>query len=315
MSNDVRSPLRLEVRDLRLVATVATQGSLTLASDVLHVSQPALSRHLGQLEARLATPLFTRTGSRMVPTATGELFLRHAATVLEHVDAAESALASVDARDRRVVRVGTECYTGYHWLPGVSTRFAQLHPGVDIEIAFDAAGDPLPMLRGGLLDVALLTEYRTRRGLALTKLFSDDLVAIVSPHHAWANRPFLLPKDFATVRVLLLSSPGTSYFINRFLTPAGVTAAHVADVQLVGAMASLVEADFGVGVLPGWTIAPEVRAGRLVPLRLGRRGMTRTWSAAVQNAQKNERPIRDFIATLSTFVPASGFRPSSGAGG
>ena len=307
LSNNTTPP-RLEVRDFRMVTAVADQGSLTLAGEVLHVSQPALSRHLAQLEARLGTPLFVRTGVRMVPTATGELLLRHATTVLEQVSAAEQAIMSSGAQQRRVLKVGTECYTGYHWLPGVSNRFGLAHPDVEIEIAFDAAGDPLPLLRQGIIDVALLTEHRKLRGIEVMKLFTDELVAAVSPRHPWAARPFVVPKDFAPVRVLLLSSPETSYFINRFLKPAGVTPKHVADVQLVGAMAALIETDFGVGALPSWTIATEVKAGRLVPLRLGRTGTFRAWSAAVRKADRRDRSIQDFVSALSTGVPATGFR-------
>lgn len=299
---------RLEVRDLRMVTAVAAEGSLTQAGAVLHVSQPALSRHLRQLETRLRAPLFVRTGTRMVPTATGELLLRHATGVLEQLEAAELAIQSSGVREKRVIRVGTECYTGYHWLPGVSNRFGLAHPDTEIEIAFDAAGDPLPLLRKGLIDVALLTEYRQPRGIEVSKLFTDELVAAVSPRHAWASRPYLLPKDFSTVRLLLLSAPETSFFMNTVIKPAGVTPTQVADVQLVGAMAALIEAEFGVGVLPSWTIATEVRAGRIVPLRINRNGTFRTWLAAVRNAQRRDRSIQDFILALSTGVPASGFR-------
>ena len=202
----------------------------------------------------------------MVPTATGELLLRHAAGVLEQLEAAEQAIQSAGRREKRVIRVGTECYTGYHWLPGVSNRFGLAHPDVEIEIAFDAAGDPLPMLRKGLIDVALLTEYRQPRGVEVSKLLTDELVAAVSPRHAWASRPYLLAKDFSAVRLLLLSAPETSFFMNTVIRPAGITPTQVADVQLVGAMAALIEAEFGVGVLPSWTISTEVRAGRIVPL-------------------------------------------------
>jgi LysR family transcriptional regulator for metE and metH len=299
---------RLEVRDLRMVIAVAAEGSLTQAGAVLNVSQPALSRHLRQLETRIGTPLFLRTGTRMVPTPTGELLLRHAVGVLEQLQAAELAIQSSGMIERRVLRVGTDCYTGYHWLPGLSNRFGLAHPDVEVQIAFDAAGDPLPMLRRGEIDIALLTRYRQPRGIEVSKLFTDELVAAISPRHAWASRPFLLPKDFAAVRLLLLSAPETSFFINTVLKPAGVRPKHVADVQLIGAMAALIEADFGIGVLPSWTMATEFRAGRLVPLRLNRHGTFRTWFGAVRKAQARDRSIQDFMLALSTGVPASGFR-------
>lgn len=301
---------RLEVRDLRMVVAVAAEGSLTSAGTVLHVSQPALSRHLSQLEARVGTTLFTRTGTRMIPTPAGELLLRHANGVLERILAAERELLSSGSQERHVLRVGTECYTGYHWLPAVSNRFNATHPRVEIQIAFDAAGDPLPLLVDGRVDVALLTAPRRTSGIDLTPLFTDELVAAVSPRHPWASRPYLAARDFRQVRLLLLSSPETSYVVNRFLQPARVEPLQVADVQLVGAMAALIEADFGVGVLPSWTIGTEVHSGRLVPLRLGRRGMMRTWLAAVRRQERSDAAVRDFITALATAVPATGFRSS-----
>ena len=219
----------LEVRDLRLVTAVATQGSLTQASAVLHVSQPALSRHLAQVEARIGAPLFERTGPAWFRRPPANCCFVTRPSILQHLDAAEEALYSSGTRERRVLKVGTECYTGYHWLPGVSNRFAQAHPAVEIEIAFDAAGDPLPRSRKGAIDVALLTEHRPHRGIAVTKLFVDELVAAVSPRHAWASRPFLTPKDFSSVRLLLLSSPETSYVVNRFLAPAGIVPQQIAE--------------------------------------------------------------------------------------
>ncbi len=96
--------------------------------------------------------------------------------------------------------------------------------------------------------------------------------------------------------------------MNTVIKPAGVAPVQVADVQLVGAMAALIESEFGVGVLPSWTISTEVRAGRLVPLRINRSGTFRTWLAAVRKAQRRDQSIQDFILALSTGVPASGFR-------
>lgn len=295
-----------------MVSTVASEGSLTRAGSRLNVTQPALSRHLRLLETRIGVPLFVRTGTRMVPTATGDLLLRHATEVLDNVARTEQALRDSTEQARQVVRVATECYAGYHWLPGVASRFASAHPAVEIEIAFEAAGDPFPALIEGTIDVALVLDAPRHRGVAVSRLFADELVAIVSPRHPWAGKPFLTAKELGDSRVLLLSSPDSSFVVKRFLEPARVRPRYLADVQLVGAMAALVDAEFGVGVLPSWTVAADVRAGRIVPLRLGRRGTFRTWSAAVRRSQHKDRMIQDFIVALSTHVAATGFRAPPG---
>src|SRR5262249_49717447 len=140
-------PVGLEVRDLRMVAAVAAEGSLTQAGARLNVTQPALSRHLAMLERRVGSALFMHTGPRMQPTAAGELLLRHARDLLERVAATECELREFQHAPRRTLRIGTGCYTGYHWLPGVLSRYSARHPEVEVEIAFEAAGDPVRRLR------------------------------------------------------------------------------------------------------------------------------------------------------------------------
>lgn len=297
---------RLEIRDLRLVIAVAEEGSLTLAGTRLNVTQPALSRHLKLLEGRLGTALFARTGTRLRLLPAGERLLRHAREVIARVADAERDVRDPAHAERDVLRVGTECHTAYHWLPTILGRYTALHPRVEVEIAFEAARQPLKPLLAGSLDVALLSDGYVGRGLAITRLFTDEFVAVVAPGHPWAGRAFVEPQDFAAARLLLLVPPRDSTVVRQFLEPAGVKARQMVDVQLIGAMSSLVAAQLGVGVLAGWTIAPELRAGRLVAVRLGREGLKRLWVAAVQRPRFKDRAVQDFVRLLATSGPATG---------
>lgn len=297
---------RLEIRDLRLVIAVAEEGSLTLAGMRLNVTQPALSRHLKLLEGRLGTALFARTGTRLRLLPAGERLLRHAREVMDKVVSAERDVRDPEQGARDVLRVGTECHTAYHWLPTILGRYTALHPRVEVEIAFEAARQPLKPLLEGRLDVALLSEGYVGRGLAITRLFTDEFVAVVAPGHPWAGRAFVTPEDFSVVRLLLLVPPRDSTVVRQFLEPAGVKPRQLVDVQLIGALSSLVAAQLGVGVLASWTIAPELRAGRLVAIRLGPEGLKRLWVAAVQRPRFKDRAVQDFVRLLATSGPASG---------
>src|SRR3954467_7963445 len=113
----------LEIRHLRLVAAVADVGSLTRAGDQLHLTQSALSHQLRDIESRLGTALFLRIGKRLVLTPAGERLLAAATDVLERLEAAERDIRGL-ARDRvHRLRITTECYTCYHWLPPVLLRY------------------------------------------------------------------------------------------------------------------------------------------------------------------------------------------------
>src|SRR5690349_12039209 len=114
--------LQLDLRHLRLVAAVAESGGQTRAAHKLHLTQSALSHQLRELEGRIGTPLFIRTSRRMVLTAAGERVLASARRVLHEVESLERDLVLEATSGRAgVVRLATECYTCYHWLPGVVT--------------------------------------------------------------------------------------------------------------------------------------------------------------------------------------------------
>jgi LysR family transcriptional regulator, regulator for metE and metH len=136
------------------------------------------------------------------------------------------------------------------------------------------------------------------QGVVCTPLFDDEQVAVVAPGHPWAARSHVDAADFANVCLFLMSAPANSSFVKLVLTPARVRPKEIADVQLVGALAALSEAGFGVGVAPSWMLAPEIKAGRLAAVRIGRRGCKRRWLAAVSRARARDRLIVDFVAAL-----------------
>ena len=112
----------LDVRHLRLVAAVVDTGSVTAAAKVLHLSQPALSHQLRDVEERLGTELFQRQGRRMLLTGPGKRVLEAARKVVAEVEAAEAEVSQLARPSQGLLRLATECYTAYHWLPGVLRR-------------------------------------------------------------------------------------------------------------------------------------------------------------------------------------------------
>ena len=109
----------LETRDLRLVQAIAEQGGVTQAGRRLHLSQSAVSHQLAGLEERLGVALFARVRKRMVITPAGSQLLALAAELLPRLSLAPAQLRAQRANVRRRLRLTTQCFTCYHWLPGV----------------------------------------------------------------------------------------------------------------------------------------------------------------------------------------------------
>src|SRR4030088_1085479 len=107
--------MHLEIRHLKLVAAIAETGSVTLAGNLLHLTQSALSHQLRDAEEQLGARLFDRQKGTMTPTAAGERLLQSARAVLDELERAEKAIhdgnACGNGVDRGLIRLSTECYT------------------------------------------------------------------------------------------------------------------------------------------------------------------------------------------------------------
>ena len=295
--------MELEVRHLRLVKEVNAAGSLTRAGAALHLTQSALSHQLRDIESRLGTPLFLRVGKRMMLTPAGERLLRSAEDVLATIERTEEAIRNLAGAERGVLRLTTECYTCYHWLPALLKRYRRAHPRVDVRIHASATADPLTHLIEGNLDVAIVSDPVRDRRLVSIPLFEDEMVAIIEPQHRLAAQPFIRPEDFANETLLTYSAKEDSTIYQRVLVPAGVMPAGFQQVQLTEAIIELVKAGLGVAVLARWAIDPYLRAGTVRALSVTKRGYHRVWSAAMLKDMARVPYVREFVDLIATHPP------------
>ena len=145
----------LEARDLRLVRAIAEHGGATRASKQLHLSQSAISHQLRGLEDRLGVPLFRREGRKLCITPAGERLVQLSHEVLGSLLRVELELKRGLRQERRKLRVATQCYTAYHWLPRALTALISEHPDVDLVLTSKVLGDASHALKDEEVDLAL----------------------------------------------------------------------------------------------------------------------------------------------------------------
>lgn len=290
----------LEVRHLRLIAGIAQAGTMTKAAEGLHLTQSALSHQLRDIESRFNTPFFLRVGKRMVLTAAGRRVLDSAGRILDDLARTEEDVRRIAEQRDGVIRVATQCNTGYHWLPPLLSSFNRKHPRVTINILPDATDRPVEALLDGRLDLAILTNETSDPRLRLRRLFADEMVALVSRDHPLAVRRWLSVAELAGEPLLLYSSsPEESFVLQRVLKPAGHAPARLSFIMLTEAMIEMARAGLGVAVLPRWSAQPSIAARSLVPLSITRRGVRRYWTAATLKAQQMTPWLEDFIELIA----------------
>ncbi len=291
--------LTLDVPDLALVREIAGTGSVTRAGARLHLTQSALSHRLRSVESRLGTPLFLRLGKKMVLTPAGERVLVTARRVLDELERAEDELRVLARDGSGVLRLCTQCYTGYHWLPPLLRAFHAKHPRVEVQIVVDATYRPVDALLGGEIDLAVLTASVDDARLLVRPLFEDEMLAVVAPGHPLAARERIQPADLAAEHLIVYKTERRdSYVFTRILDPAGVEPVRVSKVPLTEAILEMVKAGMGVAVMARWVIAPALDSGAVRALRITRRGIIRRWSAATLRDRREPRWQADFVELL-----------------
>ena len=293
----------LEVRHLRLVAAVADDGSLTRAGDRLHLTQSALSHQLRDIESRLGTPLFLRVGKRLVLTPAGERLLASARDVLERLERAEHEIREM-SRDRAgLLRITTECYTCYHWLPPLLLHYRRTFPRVEVRIDVNATGRPLDMLLAGKIDLAVVSSPVSDRRLHTRPVFEDELVVVASRRHRFAQQTHVKLADMRDETLFVYPPKEESSVLQNTLLPGGAAPARVEEVLLTEAILELIKAGLGVAVLARWAVQPVVDAGAVVARPLTARGLHREWRVAMPNDLARLDYVVEFTNLLERHAP------------
>jgi LysR family transcriptional regulator for metE and metH len=290
----------LEIRHLRLVLEIADAGSMTKAAERLFLTQSALSHQLRDIEAKFDTPFFVRLGRRLVLTAAGRRLLDTARRVVGDIQRTEEDIRRLADDTEGVIRMCTQCYTGYHWLGPLLSSFQRKHPRVTIHVAADATDRPVDALLDGRIDLAILIDPVADRRVRLRPLFTDEMVAIVAKGHHLARKRWVSPVDLAAEHLLVYSSvPEESFLFQKVLGPLGLTPARVSFIMLTEAMIELARAGMGVGILPRWSAQRAIGSGAVVALSITKRGLRRRWAAATLAAQVDPPYIADFAELIA----------------
>ena len=277
---------------------------MTRAAHRLNLTQSALSHQLLDIEGRLGAPLFERRPRQMLLTPAGERVLESAHSVLAQLEAVESEIREASFERQGLIRVATECYTCYHWLPAQLQAFHRRYPAVEVRIEAQCTRRPVQGLLAGEIDLGIVSDPVRNRKVALEPLFDDELYLILAPDDPLARRKFVNAADFSDLHLLLYCDEKKDLTIyQELLIPAGVSPKRMSNLELTEAILEMVQARMGASVMAGWAAAPWVEEGRVRAVRITRRGLKRHWKAATLRSGGRTAHLDEFIQILAQTAP------------
>ena len=194
----------MEIRVLRYFLTVVREESITKASEVLHITQPTLSRQLAQMEEEIGVKLFDRGTRKIKLTNEGILLRRRAEEILHLVDKTEQELLEQEEQVEGKISIGCGEMASVQLLSELIGSFRQKYPRVSFDI-FTATADLVKeQMDKGLLDIGLLLEPIDMEKYDFTRLnIKEKWVVLMRPDDPLSKKKGITAKDLSTLPLIL----------------------------------------------------------------------------------------------------------------
>jgi LysR family transcriptional regulator, cyn operon transcriptional activator len=284
------------LRHARYLLAVADQGSFTRAAAELHVSQPALSQQVRQLEEMLGAQLLDRSGRVVRPTDAGRVYIDHARRAVREFEAARRAIHDVEGLERGALRVAfTPTYTTYLVGP-LAQQFYARHPGVLISINVLAQVEMEAALATDALDLGIAFGDVRSEDVAAEPLYQERLCLIVGEGHPAFGHDVLPAAELAGLDLALLNpSFVTRRTIDQYFHDQGVAPRVAVESDSVDSLVAIVR---GGGLA---TVAPEAAArhGELKAVRLSPSIAERTVAVLLRRDAYRSAAARAFLRLLA----------------
>lgn len=257
----------LSTDDLRFFLTISKATSLAEVARQLDVTPPAVSQRLNLLEARLNVRLVNRSTRSFALTTEGEFLARRCSRVIEEVEDIVDTLAARKGLVTGKLRVVAPFGFGRHFVAPVAAEFKQLHPEATIELHL--TDDPMQRASGSW-DVAIHIGELKDSTMLMIKLAPNDRVLCASPEFASGAGRLTRPQDLRALPALVIRENDEDVTLWRLSNDADAVESLRVDAALASNDGEIVRdwalKGLGVALRSEWSVADDLRAGRLVRL-------------------------------------------------
>ena len=205
---------------LKVFQSVAKNLSFTKASQELFISQPAITKHIQELEASYNTRLFDRQGNRISLTEAGKLLLEHSKRILDNYKRLEYEMHLMQGSYRGELRLGASTTISQYVLPPLLASFIQKFPQIKLSVSSGNSREVENALESHRSDLGMVEGTSRIPGLKYTTFLKDELVAVVSTNCKLNITDEITPERLTTIPLVLREQgSGTLEVFVRALHP------------------------------------------------------------------------------------------------
>ena len=286
--------------DFRLKVFIAAARTLsfTRAAEQLYISQPAVSKHVGELESRYKVQLFTRRGSHLELTDAGRTMLEAAGRLLDDYRRLEYEMSLCADQTGGELRLGASTTIAQYLLPPILAHFTARFPGVRVSMSSGNSAEVEQALGEHAVDLGLVESLSRRQGLHYTLFAPDELVLVARTGGPYARTDAVTPDRLRQIPLVLREGgSGTLEVIKTALGKAGIRIPELNVVMRLGStegIKAFVRNSDAMAILSVISVVNELRSGTLRIVDVDSLSLTRDFVFVHAEAEP-ARLVRQFV--------------------
>ena len=302
--------MHITLRHLRTFEAVARYSSISRAARELHLTQPAVSMQVKQLEEQVGLPLVDQVGRRLVITEAGNELRRHAQVIAARMVELNGAMDQFRDLERGVLRIAVVSTANY-FLPHIIAQFSAQHPGVRISLRVANRETVLSALADNHTDLAITGQPPDTLDVVAQNFMENPLVVIAPAGHSLAGRR-KIPFRRLAEETLVMREPGsgTRAAMERAFSEQSLEWRAGCELGTNEAIKQAVQAGLGLAVVSAQTVQLELETGRLVVLQVEGFPIIRHWYVVHRTDKRLSASTQAFRAMLLSQNPR-GLGPES----
>lgn len=289
-------------RRLQVFHAVARLLSFTKAADVLHMTQPAVTFQIRQLEDQFDARLFDRAHNKVTLTEAGHLIFEYSERIFEQYAEMDNAVRELTGNFSASLVLGASTTISEYMLPALLGEYKSDNPEVRLRLRVSNTNGIVSMVENNVIDLGIVEGPVTNKNLLSEVCRQDDLVAIVPVGHALARyaergQPIPMQKVLEYPYICREQGSGTREVIMDYLREQGLEMQVLKSCLELGspeAIKGAVEAGMGVSILSSVSITKELKLGSLIPIPLDP-PLTREFSFVRQRQKFRVRAMEELL--------------------
>ena len=284
--SEIVMSLHITMRQLQVFESVARHLSFTRAAEELHLTQPAVSMQVKQLEAMIELPLFEQIGKKVHLTEAGRTMVRHSRVMMTHLEEIArdiNSLKGVEGGHLRICIASTVNYFATRLL----SRFCEQYRKVQISLDVINREELIRRLEVNEPDMVLMGQPPENLDVEATPFKENPLILIANPQHPLAKKKNIrIGKLDEETFVMREPGSGTRSAMMRLFEEHSVKPGHSIQLSSNETIKQSVEAGLGLAVVSAHTVELELQAGRLVSLDVQHFPLMRQWYVCYRRGKR-----------------------------